>query len=381
MVQRAISRVTLLAVLGALVGGCLWANTAPSATPSASPSLVPSATESGSLLPSPTRSPTATPRATAGATTTPVPTEEPTIAPTPAPTSITYTVARGDTLSLIAARYGTTWQSVLYWNRERYPSLDPAHSSYNPNHLEIGWSLVIWPGVTVAYDPPLPMPTATPGPTPPPTAGPSTFVAHGSRSSGRVALTFDLGGRTDPALAIMGWLRDHKVSATIFPTGQTVDASSVAQQVIGIINSRPDLFDIGNHSYSHPHMASMTAAQVAEEVRRAEAAVDVYSEQPTRPLFRAPFGELDSEVLAGVGAAGYRWTVGWDVDTIDWKPISQGGPTAQQMVDKVVANAQGGTIVLMHLGGYETFNALPGIVSGLQARGFDLVTLGTMLGG
>jgi peptidoglycan/xylan/chitin deacetylase (PgdA/CDA1 family) len=373
MVQRVMSGVTLLAVLGALVGGCLWAGTSPSASPSASPSLVPSPTQPANLQPSPTQSQTDTPTAT------PLPTQEPTVEPTPAPTSITYTVARGDTLSLIAGRYDTTWQSVLYWNRERYPSLNPAHASYDPNHLEIGWSLIIWPGVTVAYDPP-PTPTATPGPTPPPGSGPSTFVAHGSRSSGRVALTFDLGGRTDPALAIIRWLRDHNVPATIFPTGETVDASSVAQQVIGIINSRPDLFDIGNHSYSHPHMATMTAAQVADEVRRAEAAIDVYSEQPTRPLFRAPFGELDSDVLAGVGAAGYRWTVGWDVDTIDWKPIDQGGPTAQQMVDKVVTTAQGGTIVLMHLGGYETFDALPGIVSGLQARGFTLVTLATMLG-
>jgi peptidoglycan/xylan/chitin deacetylase (PgdA/CDA1 family) len=70
----------------------------------------------------------------------------------------------------------------------------------------------------------------------------------------------------------------------------------------------------------------------------------------------------------------------WDVDTIDWKPIDDGGPTAQQIVDKVVGRAQGGSIVLMHLGGYETLQALPGIVAGLQSRGFTLVTLGTMFG-
>jgi hypothetical protein len=35
----------------------------------------------------------------------------------------------------------------------------------------------------------------------------------------------------------------------------------------------------------------------------------------------------------------------------------------------------------MHLGGYETLDALPGIVNGLQARGLQLVTLGEMLGG
>jgi len=34
----------------------------------------------------------------------------------------------------------------------------------------------------------------------------------------------------------------------------------------------------------------------------------------------------------------------------------------------------------MHLGGYETLDALPGIVAGLRARGYTLVTLGTLLG-
>ncbi len=35
----------------------------------------------------------------------------------------------------------------------------------------------------------------------------------------------------------------------------------------------------------------------------------------------------------------------------------------------------------MHLGGYETYAALPGIVDGLTAAGFDLVNLDQLLGG
>ena len=91
-------------------------------------------------------------------------------------------------------------------------------------------------------------------------------------------------------------------------------------------------------------------------------------------------GAWDTEVLVGAGAAGYGWTVMWDVDTIDWKPISGGGPSVAQIVEKVVGGAQGGSIVLMHLGGYETLDALPGVVAGLEARGYTLVTLGTLLG-
>jgi peptidoglycan/xylan/chitin deacetylase (PgdA/CDA1 family) len=69
----------------------------------------------------------------------------------------------------------------------------------------------------------------------------------------------------------------------------------------------------------------------------------------------------------------------WDIDTIDWRPESDGGPTAAQMTSKVVTRAEGGSIVLMHLGGWNTLDALPGIVDGIAAKGLTPVTLDEML--
>ena len=92
-----------------------------------------------------------------------------------------------------------------------------------------------------------------------------------------------------------------------------------------------------------------------------------------QPLFRPPYGGVDQDVLDAVGAFGYRSTILWDVDTIDWLPVADGGDSAEEMVTKVVTTAQGGSIVLMHLGGYNTFEALPGIVGGIAGTGFDFV--------
>jgi peptidoglycan/xylan/chitin deacetylase (PgdA/CDA1 family) len=78
--------------------------------------------------------------------------------------------------------------------------------------------------------------------------------------------------------------------------------------------------------------------------------------------------------------AGYRYTVMWDVDTIDWLPVADGGPTTAEIVTKVLTNAEGGSIVLMHLGGYNTLAALPAIIDGLRSRGFVFVTLSEMFG-
>lgn len=229
-----------------------------SATPATSPSGTGAPTPSTSdttTTPSPPISivPTPTPESTPTQTPSPTQTQTPTPSPTATPGSVLHTVARGETPSIIAARFDTTWQSLVFWNRERYPGLDPDDARYDPNRIEVGWQLIVWPCVIVPYDAPMPMPSASPRPTSPSSAGtPSTLVSHGSRSSGSVALTFDMGGRTDPAVAIMTWLRDHGVPATVFMTGSSVDTTNATRQVIGIINANPAQFDLGNHSYSHP---------------------------------------------------------------------------------------------------------------------------------
>ena len=69
----------------------------------------------------------------------------------------------------------------------------------------------------------------------------------------------------------------------------------------------------------------------------------------------------------------------WDIDTVDWKPIADGGPTAEQIASKVVGNAVNGSNVLFHLGGYETLDALRLIVPGLRDRGFTLTSLSDLL--
>jgi peptidoglycan/xylan/chitin deacetylase (PgdA/CDA1 family) len=158
--------------------------------------------------------------------------------------------------------------------------------------------------------------------------------------------------------------------------------TDAGRQVLAIVDVRPDLFTLGNHSYTHRDFRTLSASEIRDELRRAEAAIAPYCSQNLMPFFRPPNGGYDADVLAAVGAAGYGYTVTWDIDTIDWRPIKNDppGPTADQIVAKVLANAQGGSIVLMHLGGYETFEALPRIVGGLRDAGYKLVNLDEMMG-
>ncbi len=85
-------------------------------------------------------SPTAAPTAPAGSHPDPGP---PT--PTPGPTFRAYKVVAGDTMTRIARKFHTSTRSLSYWNRVKYPTLDPENAHYNADRVERGWILQLIP--------------------------------------------------------------------------------------------------------------------------------------------------------------------------------------------------------------------------------------------
>ena len=79
---------------------------------------------------------------------------------TPLPTFFAYRVRTGDTLTSIARQFETTPQSLGYWNRDTYPSLDPESAAYDPNTIRVGWTLRVIPGGEVDEQLLTPRPTA-----------------------------------------------------------------------------------------------------------------------------------------------------------------------------------------------------------------------------
>ena len=226
----------------------------------------------------------------------------------------------------------------------------------------------------------------SPSPSPPPSLDqrsgePAQLVDAGPRRGNRIALTFHLGAVVDPAPAMMAWLRDNEVAATIFVSGAAVERndSDAGREVMQIIDARGDLFELGSHGYATEDFTMLTPEQVIEELRRTEAALTSRAGQDPRPLFAPPAGAWSTTVLAAAGRAGYDWAVLWDVDPVDWKPMAQGGPSSAEIVDRVLGTAQPGSIVLLQLGGPETLGALPDLVAALRQR-FRLVRVSELLG-
>ena len=298
-------------------------------------------------------------------------------------------MVRGDSLLAIARHYGTTGRSIAYWNRETYPTLDPDSRDYAPNRIEIGWKLRLIPNVTLDDQGPLPSghPTPIPIPTgsrpPPPTLpadGSALLLSNGRRDSHEVALTFNLGGDLAPSVEIVTWLIDNDVPATIFVEGQTVSTTDPGRQVLQRIAAHPDLFTVASLAWDGTALTDLSADQIRDQLTLTEDAILTATGRSTRPFFRPPLGAQDGHVRVAAGGLGWSYMVMWDVDGLDAKPEAEGGPTATDIVAKVLSRAQGGSIVQLHVGGHHTLEALPGIVDGLRARGLEPVSLNAMFG-
>jgi peptidoglycan-N-acetylglucosamine deacetylase len=163
---------------------------------------------------------------------------------------------------------------------------------------------------------------------------------------------------------------------------------------MAIVRAHPELFEIGNHTMHHcdlvrgglgsPSTAPCaggppTADFIRRELTDAAAILQAQSGQRPVPYWRPPYGSINGAVLQAAAAAGYTKTFMWDIDTVDWKPIAESGPNAQQIATKVITQAESGSNVLMHLGGYETLSALRIMVPGLRDRGFLLTSLSDLL--
>jgi peptidoglycan/xylan/chitin deacetylase (PgdA/CDA1 family) len=193
-------------------------------------------------------------------------------------------------------------------------------------------------------------------------------------TSNVIALTFDAGANAAGLASIRATLQRENVPATFFLTGnwtRTYPASANQVALSGFV--------VGNHSNTHPHFTDLTDAQVTSQVVTAERAILLANGADSRPLFRFPYGDRNARVLADVNELGYV-AVRWTVDSLGWQGTS-GGQTTQRVVNRVLAAARPGAIVLMHIGSNPDDGttldaaALPQIIDGLQARGYQFVTL------
>lgn len=183
----------------------------------------------------------------------------------------------------------------------------------------------------------------------------------------RVSVTLDATWGASRTQDILDVLDKHGVKATFFLAGYWVNEYPDHVRMIAARGH-----EIGNHSYSHPHMNSLTADSIAAELNRCSDMIEgLTGKRPT--VFRPPFGEYNNRVIDTADACGLT-TIQWDVDSLDWMNLSK-----SEIVNRVMSRVKEGSIILFHNNGMHTVEALDTVLSELKSRGFRAVPVSSLL--
>lgn len=186
----------------------------------------------------------------------------------------------------------------------------------------------------------------------------------------KIALTFDDGPHPRYTIQILDILAEYGIKATFFEVGENVIYYPEAARRVAT-----EGHEIGNHTYTHPHIKNLNEDQLREETKMCESAIiEITGIKPK--IFRPPEGVVDSAVKTWADRNGYS-VVLWSVDTRDWA-----GTAVAEIVKNVDNNVKPGSIILMH--DYvsrrsHTIEALKQIIPLLLNKGYQFVTVSELM--
>jgi len=197
---------------------------------------------------------------------------------------------------------------------------------------------------------------------------------HGSRTENTIALTFD----ACPSFTHSGFdscivktLVDSGVPATFFLSGRWIIKHRRQAKLLASIPN----FELGNHSYSHPHCMSISDDSVRSELQRTELLLKNISKTSSH-VFRPPYGETDERInriahTLGLVPVMYDLASGDPDSTI----------SRERLIRYVVSHTRKGSIIVMHVNGrgWYTAEALPEIIQSLRRKGFVFVKVSDLL--
>lgn len=178
-----------------------------------------------------------------------------------------------------------------------------------------------------------------------------------------VALTFDDGPRPGITEQLLAVLTAEGVPATFFVIGRHVTAYPDLTRKIAEAGMQ-----VENHTYTHTNLTILQPREVERELLRTNAAIRETTGRLPR-YYRPPGGNTNAEVARLAekwGLTACMWTVGGDT--------YEGGPP-ERLARFVIERTRPGAVILLHNGRMNTVVALPRIIAGLRAKGYQFVTV------
>ncbi len=230
-------------------------------------------------------------------------------------------------------------------------------------------------------------------------------VERGPTDRREIGLTFDGDGAAG-AEVVMDTLRQKRIQTTVFLTGKFIDENpALVRRIV------QDGHEVGNHTDTHPHLTTfnennrhdtrpeVNKAWFQDELVRTSAKFEEVTGKPMSHIWRAPYGEVNAEILRWAHELGYRH-VGWTrdytrsltLDSLDWvinhrdKNYQPGGKIVDRLLsfERNSRDGVNGGIVLMHLGTQRQLDDsvalhLPRLIDEWRDRGYRFVKVSTWL--
>ncbi len=182
-----------------------------------------------------------------------------------------------------------------------------------------------------------------------------------------VALTFDDGPSPKVTPDILMTLKEHKAKATFFMLGSQVEfypdlAKKVAEEG----------HEIANHTLHHRDLTQLGKELIEQQIGESEKIIANATGQENL-LIRPPYGSYNEKVET-VADEENEPLILWSVDSLDWQSLN-----AQDVITTVEQEIAPNSIVLLHDIHPSTGKALPELLSALEDRGYEFVTVSELL--
>ncbi|MEH7482101.1 polysaccharide deacetylase family protein [Neobacillus drentensis] len=207
---------------------------------------------------------------------------------------------------------------------------------------------------------------------------PSEVVRYGKPKRKEVVLTFDDGPDPTYTPQILDILDKNHIKGSFFIIGEN------ALQHPELVNKMfKEGHEIGNHTFTHPDVASITPFQTRMELnanQRLFQEITGHSMTLFRPPYVAnaePSTKSELEPILRAQDMGYTM-VGELIDSDDWQRLS-----SDAIVNRVLNQLPEGNVILMHDAGGDrsnTVKALPMIIKELKQRGYTFTTIADLTG-
>ena len=183
-----------------------------------------------------------------------------------------------------------------------------------------------------------------------------------------VALTFDDGPHATNTPRLLDILRARNVKATFYVIGKSVDAyPGILRRTVA------EGHEIGNHTYTHSKLSSMSEASVIGEIRKCDDAI--MRAAGIRPkTLRPPYGALLQGQRQMVHSQFGYPTIMWSVDPMDWKR-----PGVSVVTSRIISGTNNGAIILVHDLHSTSVDAMPATIDALLRKGYRFVTVSQLL--